>query len=144
MAGTIFNITSLFRWPAVVDGMEDADGKQYQYSWACGGLRLSGRAGPFTEYNFEVRGACLWVATPLQGDGGERSRRGPLIRGAEPQVLRCAQREIFAIHESLRPFSREKKKIKMSTTRSELNPEKHEFPAVRFPIRADNSPSRAA
>ena len=44
--GTIFNITSLFRWPAVVDGLEDADGKQYQYSWACGGLRLSGRAGP--------------------------------------------------------------------------------------------------
>ena len=26
--GSIFNITSLFRWPAVVDGVEDADGKQ--------------------------------------------------------------------------------------------------------------------
>lgn len=39
--GTVFNITSLFRWPAVVNGMTDGDGKQYEYSWACGGLRLS-------------------------------------------------------------------------------------------------------
>ena len=37
---TVFNITSLFEWPATALGT-DFEQKQYQYSWACAGLPIA-------------------------------------------------------------------------------------------------------
>jgi hypothetical protein len=100
---TIFNITSLFRWPAVVTGPPDYDNKKYQYSWACGGLAAKAMANgshtacadndtavcqhdPTTglEYNAGALSTALWLGAAFNGEPTEWTILYPNTQRAPP------------------------------------------------------------